>query len=125
MIRWVIILMALFSSTLALGVTPADSPECQDWIDFINALGGLGNLGTLGVVGVLVQGVMLLLRTKVGDLAGKYKILIVTGLSLVMGVVGLMQGGLGLVAALMHSTTLSAFQVFLHQLYKQVIKDRL
>lgn len=88
----------------------------------IDSLGGLKGASSLAIAGVVVQ---LLIKAMnlpaVGKLfseaQGWLKLLIVTGLSLVAGVIGLMTaGGLTLGAALVHSTTLAALMVFGNQL---------
>lgn len=52
----------------------------------------------------------------------KYKIVGVSLLTIVPGVVGLVQGGSGWTDALLHSTTIAAYQVFGHQLFTQLFK---
>ena len=81
-------------------------------------------LAGLGLVAAVVQVLMTALRSnfviaKFGDLKGSLRITLLLGLTLVGGVVALMLQGMDLVPALLHSTNVAAFQVFVNQLYKQ------
>lgn len=98
----------------------------QDFIGFLlQSLGGFKGASSLVVAGLVVQIIMKFLGTDIAGqlmakLPGNIKIIIVTGLTLVSGVLGLMTvGGLSLGAALIHSATLSALMVFGNQIYKQ------
>lgn len=94
-------------------------PSSSEIMAFLAALGGLKGAGSLAIAAAAVQGVMLLLRSKLGDFAGKFRILIVVFLSLVSGVIALKLNGVDIGAALVHSSSMASFQVFLNQLYKQ------
>jgi len=99
----------------------------EDFIKLlIESIGGVKGASTLAIVGIVVQLVMAFFNTKFGGnlVKGSVKLLIVTGLTLVGGVIGLMvSGGLDIGAALIHSTTLSALMVFVNQLIKQFKKE--
>lgn len=111
---------ALFGQDLS---AVADTPATMgDWQAFIAALGGVKGLGGLGFVALLVQGVMLSLRSGYLPVSGRQKILVVSLLSLVGGVVALKMSGLGWSSAILHSTTLAAIQVFLSELNKYMFK---
>jgi hypothetical protein len=97
-----------------------DLPPDQALSMFLVAIGGFKGATALGIVGGVVQILMILLRSPLGQLAGKYKLLIVTGLSLVGGFIGLLISGVSWPLALMHGTVLSAVQVFAHQLIIQL-----
>lgn len=128
----------LFAYLLTSFVTVAFAQEGSDVIssgDFfellLQSLGGIKGASTLAIVGIVVKLILAFFNSElVGkvfkNLKGSLKILIVTGLSLVGGVVSLMTvNGLDFAAALLHSTTLSAFLVFGNQLYKQFVeKDK-
>jgi len=95
--------------------------------NLLSFVGGLKGAGTMAAVAGGVQIVMQLLKTGffsklVPKLNGTKKILIVSGLTLVGGVLALMSSGQELVASLLHSTTLAALQVFANQLYQQFAK---
>lgn len=81
-------------------------------------------LAGLGLVAAVTQVLMLALRSnfviaKFGEAKGSLRITILLGLTLVGGVVTLLLQGMDLVPALLHSSTVAAFQVFGNQLYKQ------
>ncbi|NBW99056.1 hypothetical protein EBR03_05745 [bacterium] len=100
-------------------------PTPEEWGKIIVDL-TKGELGLLAVVGVVVQAVMLLLRTPavvkiIGEKTGKWRLLAVSFLSLVGGVAALKAQGMDWGAALAHSSTLAAVQVFLHSLYKELM----
>lgn len=116
--------------TLSLGVSVLAfaedvlPPTPEEWGKIIVDL-TKGEFGLLAVVGVLVQAVMLLLRTPavvkvIGEKTGKWRLLAVSFLSLVGGVAALRSQGMDWGASLAHSSTLAAFQVFLHSLYKEL-----
>jgi len=109
--------MTLFALADELVIMP---PTQDEIMALLASLGGLKGMGVLGIVAVVVQGLMLFFRTPLADFAGKWKLTIVLGLSLVGGVVGLVATGMAWLPALLHSTTLAAAQVFIHQLVKQV-----
>ena len=115
------VVMLFLIPMFALAQEVITPPSVADWNAFLTSLGGVKTLGTLGVVGVVVQGLMLLLKTKIGDMAGKYQLLSVLLLTLISGMVALKTQGADWASVLTHSTTLAALQVFLHQLYNQFI----
>ena len=84
-------------------------------------IGGVKGMQGLVLAAAAVQTIMLFFRSPLSTFAGKYRLLIVLGLSVIASIVGLMSQGLGLVAALVHGTTLAAGQVLAHQVYKQFI----
>lgn len=100
-----------------VAVTP---PTGAEWGALIQALGGLKGAGILAIVAVVIQALMFFFRTSLADFAGKWKIVIVTGLSLIGGVVGLRLTGVDWLAAIVNSGTLAAAQVFAHQLITQL-----
>ena len=85
-------------------------------------IGGAKGMSGMALVAAVVQIVMMFFKTSLANFAGKYRLLIVLGLTLFGSVVGLMSQGVSLAAALVNGATLSAAQVFAHQLYKQFIE---
>lgn len=98
-------------------------PSGDEWAALLASLGGLKGAGVLGIVAIVVQGLMLAARQFLVNVAGKWKFALVSGLSLVGGILALKLTGIDWVAALMHSSTLAAAQVFLHQMILQFQKD--
>lgn len=118
----VFVLLVIFS--LAAFATEGDvilPPTADQWSEFLAAIGGLKGAGTLAMVAVVIQGILLVVRLPQLPVPGKTKLLIVTGLTLVGGVIALKLQGLDWASVVLHSTTLAAFQVFLHQIYKQFL----
>lgn len=95
------------------------APLPEDWGKVISVI-TTGELSSLAIVGALVQLVMLLLKTKLGEMAGKWRLISVSLLSVVGGVLALKVQGVDWAQSLTHASTLAAFQVFMHQVYKQV-----
>lgn len=117
------IALIMFVSCFAFGQEiPAPTPE--DWARFLEALGGLSGLQGLGIAALVVQGLMLLLKSQFGKYAGKYQLVAVMGLSLVSGSIALKMTGLDWASVIVHSSTLGAVQVFLHQIYKQFLEKK-
>lgn len=110
---------------------PGKEIPSGDFIKYLLAsIGGWKGLGAWGLAGLITQllGAFLMsplfatlagLSKPLADLMGKHKLRIVCGLSLLSGICLLVATGLDWSAALVHSSTLAAFQVFLHQVWKQ------
>jgi len=94
-------------------------PTMDELQAFLVSLKGLKGASSLAAVTIVVQGGMLLMRSKLGEYAGKYRLLVVSLFTLLLGMGALVSQGMAPLAALMHSTTLAALQVFGHQLYNQ------
>lgn len=110
-----------FALAQAAGVDPsAITPPTEAEISaFLAALGGTTALKGLALVAVIAQGVALLLRTGLGDLAGKYRLLIIVLVNVVGGFVTLKMSGSDTTSALLHPTMLAALQVLANQVYRQ------
>lgn len=96
-------------------------PTQSEWSAFLEGLGGIKGASTLAIVALVVQGLMLALKSGLGSLTGKLQLVLVYGLTLVGGVVALKVQGMDWGSILIHSSTMSAVQVFLHQIYKQFL----
>lgn len=95
----------------------------------IQSLGGLKGASALAIAGTAVQVLLKFLATPwagglLKNVKGGTKLLVVSGLSMLGGVLALMvpPTSLSLGAALVHSTTLTAFMVFANQLYQQLLE---
>lgn len=116
------LVVAVVFSMRAFGADGDLPPATLD--EFFNSLVALitsikGAAPLVVALGV-TQLVMLLARTKIGDLAGKWKLLIVSGLTIVITILGFMAQGTTFAAALFSGATLAAVQVFVHQLITQL-----
>ena len=98
---------------------PVDLSTGDALQQLINSLGGLKGATALGIAVFVVQAILLFFRTKLADFSGKWRIVIVAGLSVVVGTLSLLVSGLPITAALVHADTAAAVQVFIHQLWKQ------
>lgn len=94
-------------------------PTVDEWVTFLMSLKGWAGLSTLGIAAAVVQGAIFIFRSQFLPMDGKQKILLVQALSIVAGVIGLRIQDFDWFSSLIHANTLGAFQVFLHQLYKQ------
>lgn len=122
MLRFAMFLAAILilpALAFAQASLPVDLPTDQALAEFLKSLGGLKGAGALAITTVVVQMVMLFFRTPLANFAGKYRLLIVAGLSLVVGFIILVATGVDWKLALLHANTVGALQVFGHQLVNQ------
>jgi type IV secretory pathway VirB2 component (pilin) len=97
-------------------------PTGDELVKLLQSIGGAVGAGTLAIVAVVVQGVLLFFRSSFAKFAGIWQLVIVNGLTLAVGVVALKAQGVEWSAALLHSQTLAALQVLVHQVWKQLSK---
>lgn len=119
-----VMLFAFGTAALAQSSMPAslpvDLPTDQALALFLQSLGGLKGAGALAIAVVVVQAIMLFFRTPLATFAGKYRLLIVGGLSIVAGFIALLATGLDWKLALMNTGVIGPIQVFIHQIVKQI-----
>lgn len=128
--RFVLFLPLLFLALLfpavmvyAQGASlPVDLPADVALQEFLQSLGGFKGASALGIALLVVQAVMYFFRTSLASFAGKWRLAIVAGLSLVAGTMALFASGVPWQMALMHANTLGAFNVFLNQMFKQFVQ---
>lgn len=95
----------------------------QDFLALLlDSIGKIKGASAMTLAVLVTQILLAFFKTPMGEFAGKYKLLAVLVLSLATGILGLMMSGLDWKAALIHSSTLAAFQVLAHQLYVQFVK---
>lgn len=107
-------------SLIAFGQDVIPPESAGQWEAFLTAIGGTKGAGIMGIIVALIQILLLILKSPLGYLAGPYKLLLVTALTMFLGVTSLKIQGFDWQSALMHSTTLASFQVFLNQIWKQL-----
>lgn len=117
--------MALFLTLSALGQEAANLKIDEYLPLLLNSLGGIKGASGLAVAATIVQVVMYSLRLdmvqkRLPKLLGKHKLILIYALSLVSGVLSLRLQGIDLMASLLHSNTLAAYQVLAHQAFKQL-----
>jgi len=117
----VLLLLTAASFALADGTAPVEPGQ---WETFLNAIGGLKGAGIMGGIAALIQVLLFVLRSPLGYLAGPYKLLLITALTMFLGVTGLKVEGFDWQSAIMHSSTVASFQVFLHQMWKQMVEAK-
>jgi hypothetical protein len=100
-------------------ITPPSAEELQTWFA---SIGGLKGAGVLAIVYFVVQGLALFFRTALAKFAGIYQLLIINGLTLVLGVLAMKLTGVDWVAALLSSGNLALIQLFINQAWKQFTK---
>lgn len=108
---------------------PSQVISTTDSLQQIMALFSGGHLKGLALVGVVIQVLMLLLRTdfvvnKIGQAKAGLRLAIILALSWLGGISALMLGGMTFGAALLHATSLAAFQVLAHQIYSNYIETK-
>lgn len=123
------IFLFLFLSSIAAfadtGIPDIQPVSTEDFLHFLtSSFGGAKGAGAMAMAAFVVQAIIRFLKTPIVDsvflrIGGKWKLTIVTGLTIVSGVIGLLLSGVPLAAALLHATTLSALLVFGNQLYRQ------
>lgn len=123
--RIVFLAIALFP-VLALADDPISN---ADAIQKILAELSSHKLVGMGLVAAAVQVIMIALRSELvtsmlGKIDSSIRLALVLGLTWLGGVTTMMAGGMTFGAALLHSTSLAAFQVFAHQLYTVYIEKK-
>lgn len=88
-------------------------------IQFITEVKGLS---TIGIVVGVVQLITRLFKTPLGNIAGLWRLVVVSGLTAVGLLVGALAAGESIWAALISAPFIAAAQVFGHQLLKQIGK---
>ena len=119
------LMLMLSALALASDVVPIPNEEYIKLL--IESLGGLKGATALGIAGIVVKVLLAtfnseLLGKQMDKLTGKYKLLLVTLLSLVGGIVALVSTGMPVLTALVHSSILPMFAVFVNQVYKQFVE---
>lgn len=88
----------------------------------LQSLNGQQGVTSMAVIAVLVQALMLLINSRFGSLAGKYRLSIMYALNAICGITALKLQGVDTFTALTHSNTMAAYQVMANQAYKQFFK---
>lgn len=93
------------------------TPDQQALDHLLQGLGGAAGAGALGIAVLITQVLMFLARSPLADLAGKWKLAIVTGVSLLATVIAGKVAGQTWMAALLSGPVVAAAQVFFHQIF--------
>lgn len=117
----VVCFFLMFISVAAFADLVEPSPE--EWGAILVQITS-GELGVLAVVAAVVQALMLVLRTRLGEHTGRLRLVLVSLLSTVGGVLVLRAKGMEWGSAMVHSTVLAAAQVFMYDLFKYLKPDQ-
>ncbi len=113
----------LFVAQLDPSSVPTDLQTGEALELLIKSIGGLKGASALGIAVAITQALMLFFRTPLANFAGKWRLVVLTGLSLVVCVLALRVAGVDWLTALVHSSTLTTAQVFGNQMFKQFKKE--
>ncbi len=121
------IMFALLVMTIPFALFAQEVPAPISDIDAVQQILAVlttKGLSGLALVAAVVQVLMIALRSnyviaKFGDLKGSTRITALLALTMVGGIVTLMMQGMTIIPAILHSTTIAAFQVLANQVYKQ------
>ncbi len=98
--------------------------DAQFFAELSQLVGGAAGATSLGVALLAVKALVLAFRWRLGNVVGLWRLAIVSGLTLVAGVVAAMANGVPFMGALLSAGTLSMASVFINQVYKQWQKYR-
>lgn len=107
---------------LFLALVSQEVPNEEVLSALLALVGGIKGGSALVIVGLSVQLLMKFFGSALAGFAGKYKLLIVSVLSLGGAVVAAMLQGSSIVTALVNGSVLAAVQVLGSQIYKQFFK---
>lgn len=117
--------LVVFTALFPLVAFAEDTlPDTEFWSALISFLGGVGGMSGLAIAAGVIQLAMVLLKTSYGNLAGKYKLLIVAGLSVGGAIVSGLASGLPFVNALLNGAVLAAIQVFVNEIIKHFTEKK-
>lgn len=121
---WIFLSFFAFITCAFAEVAVSEIPVSDFLMELYKSINGIKGLSVLASAIVIVQLLMMFFKTKLSDFAGKYRLLVVTGLTMVVGILGLMNTGMPFLAAMVHSSTLAAAQVFGHQVIVQFFEKK-
>lgn len=118
-----IVLCVLITIVSVTAFAELVEPTPEEWGKVLVSVTS-GQLSVLAVVAAVVQACMLVLRTRIGEGAGRLRLVLVSLLTVVGGVLGLRSQGMEWGSSLVHSSVLAAAQVFMYDLYKYLKPDQ-
>jgi len=115
----VLVVLGVFLFSLkALAEDPTPLPDSSFWQGLLAFVSGWKGQSTLAIVAGLIQLAMVFFSTSMGDVAGIYKWVIVSGCSMLGVALAAMVQGQSLLVAVTSGAFLAAAQVWIHQLVK-------
>lgn len=104
--------------SLASGVT--DPVTNEQWVlELMTLIGGVSGMSQMAVIAAVVQLLMRLFKTPLGEYAGRWRLVIVSGLTFLGALIAGIASGSSLIGILLSGAVLTSMQVFVNQLYKQ------
>jgi len=94
-------------------------PTSQEYFQLFASLQGIGGLKAAGIITLIVQALMLIVRQFV---QGKYKLLIVSALTLIGAAVSAYISGGSFASVMTNSVVLTSVQVLANQIFTQIKK---
>lgn len=98
---------------------PTELPTDQALTEMLKSLGGIQGAGALGIALAVTQIAMYFFRSPLASFAGKWKLLIASGIAISTAFIGLISTGVDWKAAFLHSAVIAAVNTFIHQAIKQ------
>jgi len=121
-LRFLLLILSLFLFSTVFAQNSVDIFQQADLSELSLAAEKIQLIKSVSLFGfcfVSVQLAFIFLRTKIGDVLGIYKILVLSLLSIAVTILGKILAGQNLLTAFTDAPTLAAYQVFLNQVVKQ------
>lgn len=115
---WLVIAFLVACSAMVRGDVTDPLPDSSFWTELLSFLKNVKVLPLAGVVMALVQLTLVFFRTSFGNLAGIYKLAVVTGLAVVYAFVARLASGASVLEALLDGAVISAVMVFVNEIKK-------
>jgi len=121
-----LLMLSLLVFSSVVFAQQGDVVSYNDFFSFLfSSIGEMKGASTLAIVVLASQILLKFGQSQFGELLGKYKLLFISLFTMVGSVVGLMvSSNMEFLPALLSGASLSALQVFGHQLYKQFIEKK-
>jgi len=116
---FVALVIGVFLGQQVFAQTPDSIPTAQEYLQLFASLQGIGGLKAAGIILLIVQALMLIVRQFV---QGKYKLVIVSALTLVGSAVSAYISGGSFASVMTNSVVLTSVQVLANQIFTQIKK---
>jgi len=114
------LIIGIFLGQNVFAQVPNDSiPTASEYLQLFSSLQGIGGLKAAGIITLIVQALMLIVRQFV---QGKYKLLIVSALTLIGAAVSAYISGGNFASVMTNSVVLTSVQVLVNQIFTQIKK---
>ncbi len=113
------LIIGIFLGQNVFAQTPDSIPTMDEYMKLFASLQGIGGLKAAGIILLIVQAAMLIVRQFV---QGKYKLLIVSALTLIGAAVSAYVNGGSFGSVLTNSVVLTSVQVLFNQIFTQIKK---